>query len=285
MISHIFGPMPLGYRVLATILTLAVPASCLAADASAWNGDSHAAARLINANTQNGVPGHFRGGIDIRLAPGWKTYWRYPGDSGVPPHFDFANSENVKSVTVAWPAPHRFSDADGNTIGYKDRVVLPLRIEAKDTGRPAVLRLKLDYAICEKLCVPAQAETELKLEPGSADTEAAVAAAEARVPNSVPLNAAQAFAIKRIAREPGSPPRVVVDVAAPSGTPVELFAEGPTPDWALPLPEPADGAANGEQRFVFALDGLPPGGKAEGAELKLTAVAGDRAIETVIRLD
>ena len=70
-----------------------------------------------------------RAGVEIRLAPGWKTYWRYPGDSGVPPQFDFANSDNVKSVSVPWPAPQRFSDSDGNTIGYKDNVVFPLQRE------------------------------------------------------------------------------------------------------------------------------------------------------------
>ena len=60
-----------------------------------------------------------RAGIELRLAPGWKTYWRYPGDSGIPPRFDFAKSRNVKSVTVRWPAPQRLTDESGTSIGYK----------------------------------------------------------------------------------------------------------------------------------------------------------------------
>jgi hypothetical protein len=64
-----------------------------------------------------------------------------------------------------------------------------------------------------------------------------------------------------------------------------LFAEGPTPDWALPLPEPVAGAPAGQQRFSFALDGLPPAGQAEGATLTLTAVAGGEAIESRYHLD
>lgn len=257
-----------------------------AADASAWDGDSRAAARLISGHAQGEGPHRvLRGGIDIKLAPGWKTYWRYPGDSGVPPHFDFAKSENVKSVTIAWPAPRRFSDAEGNTIGYKDRLLLPLRIEAQQPDRPVVLRLKLDYAICEKLCVPAQAQAELALGPGSADTEAAISDAEKRVPQQVALGAAAPLSIKRVTREAGTPGKVIIDVAAAAGAKVELFAEGPASDWALPLPEPMDGAPAGQQRFAFALDGLPSGAKADGAKITLTAVSGNDAIETTVPLD
>ena len=74
-----------------------------------------------------------RAGVEIKLDPGWKTYGRDPGDSGVPPKLDFAGSDNVKTVTVLWPAPERFPDgAGGNSIGYLDHVILPLRITPQD---------------------------------------------------------------------------------------------------------------------------------------------------------
>src|SRR5208282_2413725 len=79
-----------------------------AQDASAWDKDTHAAARLIagSASKTSGAT-WLRAGVEIQLDPGWKTYWRAPGDSGVPPTLDFSGSENVKSVTVLWPAPQR----------------------------------------------------------------------------------------------------------------------------------------------------------------------------------
>jgi len=95
------------------VVTVAVSRPALAGDASAWDGDQRAAVRLI-AGAQRGTVR--RAGIEIRLAPGWKTYWRYPGDSGIPPRFDFSQSKNVKSVTVRYPAPHRLTDEKGAEV-------------------------------------------------------------------------------------------------------------------------------------------------------------------------
>ena len=129
--------------------------------------------RLIAARARDeGGAQILRAGVELRLAPGWKTYWRYPGDSGVPPRFEFDQSENVKSVAVLWPAPLRFSDGDGTTIGYKNNVVFPLRIEAKDRGKPVTLRLKLEYAVCEKICIPVDAKAELSIDGKSAANDA-----------------------------------------------------------------------------------------------------------------
>jgi DsbC/DsbD-like thiol-disulfide interchange protein len=262
------------------------PVRALAQDASAWDGDKRSAARLVAGarRTENGAA-ILRGGIEIRLAPGWKTYWRYPGDSGVPPRFDFSRSDNVATLDVLWPAPQRFADEEGNSIGYKGDVILPLRIVAKDAGKPALLRLKLDYAICEKLCVPAEASAELSISGAATAFDARISAAEDQVPKRVPQRvpndaSSTTLAIRAVRQEDAAPhPRVVVDVAAPAAEPVVLFAEGPTAEWALPLPQEVPGAPPGLRRFAFDLDGYPPGTKPDGATLRLTAVAGGHAIE------
>jgi DsbC/DsbD-like thiol-disulfide interchange protein len=256
------------------------------ADMSAWDGDTRAAMRLVSAGRKAEDPqSQLRAGAEIRLAPGWKTYWRYPGDSGIPPQFDFAKSENVKSVQVSWPAPERIVSADGVIIGYRDNVLFPLRVEAKDPNKPVTLRIALDYAICEKVCIPVHAKAELVIKnDGAAKSE--IIAAEKRVPRAVPFGADAPFSVKKFHRDASvKPARVLVDIVAPKGSPVSLFAEGPTADWALPIPEKVDGAPDGTQRFAFALDGLPPGTTGDGATIKLTAIAGDDAIETTFRLD
>jgi DsbC/DsbD-like thiol-disulfide interchange protein len=205
----------------------------------------------------------------------------------VPPALDFSQSQNVKAVTVLYPAPMRFPDgAGGNSIGYQGVVVLPLHVVPEDAGKPVTLNLKLDYAVCEKLCVPAEAKLELQLTGAANANDATLSAAEARVPKRAAIGGSGTPAIRAVRREAGSgKPRVVVDVAAPAGASLTLFAEGPTPQWALPLPEPVAGASAGQQRFAFELDGLPPGEKPDGATLRLTAVSGDKAIEVGFRLD
>ncbi len=191
----------------------------------------------------------------------------------------------MKSIAITWPAPHRFSDESGTTIGYKTDVIFPLRIVPQDPAKPVLLRLTLDYAVCEKLCVPAGGSAELTLDGEASAHDGALAAAEAAVPEPARLGEAAPLAVRAVRREAGGAhPRIVVDVAAPQ-PPIDLFAEGPTPEWALPVPEPAEGAPPGLHRFVFALDGLPPGASAAGATLRLTLVSGAGAIEVATHLD
>jgi DsbC/DsbD-like thiol-disulfide interchange protein len=272
---------------LSAVFLATAPGLCQAADSSPWDSGSQSAVRLI-AGSAAAEPnqGVWRAGVEIKLEPGWKTYWRYPGDSGVPPRFNFEGSENVKDVVVQWPAPMRFADGNGTSIGYTDHTIFPLRVILKDASKPAVLRALIDYAVCEKLCVPVDAKLELPLVAAPSLHDAALTASEARVPHSALIAADETLAITSVRREPGSPhERVIVEVKAPAESRVDVFAEGPTAEWALPLPEPVGDARDGVRRFAFDLDGLPPGAQAKGAVLKLTAVSPGTAIEVTAHLD
>jgi DsbC/DsbD-like thiol-disulfide interchange protein len=270
-----------GLAVACGIAAIAADAA-RAADASPWTEDTHSAFRLIAGANKPGAA-HLRAGIEIKLQPGWKTYWRYPGDSGVPPRFDFSGSENLAAAKVLYPTPHLFSDEAGNALGYKNGVTFPLQVTPKQPGKPVALRLKLDYAICDKLCVPAAGSAALTLASGSSAQDAILDAAEARVPQK--MSAVQAgLSVHRVNK--AAKPLVMVDLKAPAGAPVEMFVEGPTPEWALPIPKPAPAAAAGHRQFGFELDGLPPGVDPKGHfDLTFTIVEGARAIEVVTRLD
>ncbi len=257
-----------------------------AQDASPWDKEGHAEARLIAGSTIKTSNANFvRAGVEIRLDPGWKTYWRQPGDSGVPPELDFGGSDNVNDVQVLWPAPERFPDgAGGHSIGYMGKVIFPLRVTPKDAAKPSTVHLKLSYAICANLCVPAQASLELALNGDGAE-ETVIEKADRRVPRQVAFGAAADFSIQSVHRQPGGEhDRVTVDVVAPKDAAVELFVEGPTPDWSLPLPE-LTGTSGDIRHFTFDLDGMPPGAKLDGATLTFTAVTNDDAIEVPVHLD
>jgi hypothetical protein len=150
-----------------------------------------------------------------------------------------------------------------------------------------MLRLKLDYAVCESLCVPAKANLELQFSGNDGFSDSIVTAAEARVPKPTLIGTGQSLIIRSVQRMLGAlRGRVLVDVATPTPSKVDLFAEGPSPKWALPLPEPVAGTPSGGlQRFGFDLDGLPPGATADGATLKFTAVSRGQAIEVEYRLE
>src|SRR5467141_4785793 len=138
-------PMRAAAGLAAALLVSSFAPSARAEDSSPWQRDTHSAVRLLAGSRSGGV---LLGGIAFQLQPGWKTYWRTPGDSGVPPRFDFSKSDNVEAVTVLWPAPMKFDDGAGGTaLGYKQQVVLPLRIVAKSTDKPVTLRAEIQYAV------------------------------------------------------------------------------------------------------------------------------------------
>jgi len=265
----------------ATIFAALFVIEARAQDASPWQQDSHSAVRLLAGSRSGAV---LLGGIAFKLQPGWKTYWRTPGDSGVPPRFDFSKSDNVEAVTVLWPAPTKFDDgAGGNSLGYHDQVVLPLRIVAKNADRPVTLRADINYAVCEKLCIPVEANVQLAFNSVASTEDSALFAALDTVPKPANVGDPNPLTIRDVKREGKS--EVLVDVVSPDARPVYLFVEGPTPDWGLSVPKLLEHGPPGVKRFAFALDGAPPGVNPEGAALKLTLVGGDRAYEFNINLE
>ena len=251
-----------------------------AQDASAWVKDAHSSLRLLAGSRTGSV---LVGGVEIQLQPGWKTYWRTPGDSGVPPRFDFSKSTNVESVTPLYPAPKKFDDgAGGVSYGYHKHVIFPLRIVPKNPNEPVQLRAAISYAVCEKLCLPVEAEAELAFTSAASALDSLVAGALNKVPKPVGTAEATPIALKSF-RRIGD--RVVVDIAAQNSTGLELYAEGPTPEWSLPVPKRIGGDEKDITRFEFQLDGLPAKARPEGAQLKLTVVGADGAFEYNIRLN
>jgi DsbC/DsbD-like thiol-disulfide interchange protein len=161
----------------ALALALILPgAPVLAADAFStdWAPAAKSEARLVAA-------GGALAGFEIRLAPGAITYWRDPGEAGVPPTFDFAGSDNVAKVEPLFPAPKRIREADGSeAFAYETGVIIPLIVEPRDPAKPVTLTLDAHYAVCEKLCLPARAKLVLTLPDAGSPFAQSVDAARGR---------------------------------------------------------------------------------------------------------
>ena len=226
--------------------------------------------------------GHADAGIEVRLAPGWKTYWRYPGDSGVPPALSFAGSQNVADASIQWPAPKRFADGGGGfSIGYKGTVLFPLKVKLADPGKPARLQLAFDFAVCEALCMPAKVDLSMAIDAAGGADAARIAAARAYVPTEQGLGAGDGPSVRSVVLDPATTPRRLVIEVKAANPKADLFAEGPDAHWALPLPQKTmlpDGAA----RFVVPLEGVPSGVDPAGAMLTLTLVDGPKAVTTTV---
>jgi DsbC/DsbD-like thiol-disulfide interchange protein len=180
--------------VFASFLTIEARAQ----DASPWQRDGHSAVRLLAGSRSGAV---LLGGIAFQLQAGWKTYWRTPGDSGVPPRFDFSKSDNIEAVTVLWPAPLKFDDgAGGHSMGYHDQIVLPLRIVPKNADKPVTLRADISYAVCEKICIPVQANAELPFTSVASTEDSALFAALDTVPKPANVGDPNPLTIRDVKR-------------------------------------------------------------------------------------
>ena len=256
-----------------------------AADASAWVENPHAWLRLIAAAPTVGAEDGIALGLQFRLDEGWKIYWRTPGDAGYPPVVDWSGSTNLAAARVDWPAPSRSLEEGGLvTYGYKGDVVLPVAATLARAGAPLALRARVDYMVCETICIPFTAALALEVPAGPAASgrhAGTIQAALLRVPLPEAVGPIRIAAVAAT----GYGGRQTLEVVAETATPSllnqpDLFIEGPpTFQFGTPLARLVDGGRRAEFRVPVTAQ---PGAPALGATpLTLTLVDGARAIEAV----
>mgnify|MGYP002777039597 FL=1 len=117
--------------------------------------------------------------LDLTLTPGWKTYWRAPGEAGIPPTFDWTGSTNLDTVRLRWPTPSVFYTSGMRSIGYHDGLLLPIEVVPVDPAQPVRLQLRVDMGICLDICVPASVAMAGELAgPGAPEPGIAAALAD-----------------------------------------------------------------------------------------------------------
>jgi len=264
-------------------LLLALSGAAVAEPASDWATTAQARVRLISAVTGSGGAASVPLGLQFALSPGWKTYWRSPGDAGFPVSVDWTGSRNLASVDFSWPVPHRFTLFGLDTFGYEDEVVFPIAAKPTDPAQPLGLRLKVDYLVCEKICIPFTARLALDL-PASAPGPSPFAQLIDRHANHVPGDGA-AHGLKLIsAVAVGNDAHPRLSVAIDSALPLEhpdLIVEGPG---GLYFPAPRVNIDTGRRHAVFEFDvrrdaKAPP---LAGTPLVLTVVDGERGMEVKV---
>lgn len=273
-------------------------AYCVTAQAqpvSPWVANEHAQVRLISAIAAVGQEETLPLGLEFQMAPGWKIYWRSPGDAGFPPTIDWSRSANLAAAALSWPVPQRYEIFGLTTYVYQDSVVLPLTITPSAAGQPVALRGQISYLLCDQICIPYEASVSLDLpagESGATEFASAIVRFQAQVPRLIGLGqSALGLSIERAALT--RPPRtddtkseratleVLVRASEPFDSP-DLLVEGPGQmGFGLPEVHLSEGGTAALLRLPVSLTGWPPAMLAV-PPLTLTLIDGARAIEQIV---
>jgi suppressor for copper-sensitivity B len=256
-----------------------------------WVVTGPAAVRLISGHDRLSPNGGAQLGVQIKLRPGWWTYWRSPGDTGMPPDFNWAGSQNIRwAPELFWPKPQQKASFGHALRVYKDEVVFPLRVVATNPSKPVGLKLNLTFGVCKDVCVPISASVELALNAKTGALPIAIPehlSLIRRYEAEVPTANAQAAGIRiqnvgLIKDAKGAAALAIeIDRAGPTARPIVLveLSPGEPPSIAKSL-----GRASEVALWRFAADLEPEhlsGGPLAGRRVRVTIFDGKRSLEQI----
>ena len=259
--------------------TFGARAESLASDTAS---NDQAAARLVSAVTGGGELAAVPLGLEMQLKPGWKTYWRSPGDAGFPLTIDYAGSKNLAGADLAWPIPHRFQLFGLQTFGYEDQVVFPITAHPQVPGQPMTIRAQIHYLVCATVCIPQEAVLVLGIPAAPADLSddaPLINRFRALVPGD---GAGSGLRLTQLGISRDG--ELVADIASDS-LPLlgpDIIIEGPTGlDFGAPRVDIADDALSA--RLVVPVKAAASAPKLKGSDLTLTVTDDMRGLELKAR--
>jgi DsbC/DsbD-like thiol-disulfide interchange protein len=204
----------------------------------------------------------YQAGLHVMLDKGWKTYWRNPGDAGIPPNIN-ATGDNLESLTVDFPLPIRIKDESGEALGFHDEVLFLLNIKPKDAAKPMNLQMSSFFGVCAKVCTPAKFDGTLDLSPNATPSSDAALIAQwrERVPKAGNIVTAAKVQDKILTL---SLKQAVSDI----------FVEGPENYYFRAPNFNIDGSA-----ATFIIDGLQKPDDLKGLDLRVTIDAMGQGLE------
>lgn len=272
--SRYEGGMTRLISIFACGLAILSNAAALAAE-SDWMPDHASRFRVLLAPNQ--TDGTIMGGIEIQLEPGWHTYWRTPGEAGMPPRFDFTGSENVEKAEVLFPAPERYVSDGSVSVVYHQQVVFPVLVVPTDPDKPVRLAVDALYGVCREVCIPVQSQGVVEISPGEVNSPLARITIEQFL-NRVPGEAERGRFDIEIAESDDA--EIVLRVIAPNPDPVDLFVD-PPPSWYIAQPRLLSRDRD-ISLFSLSLSGQSQGDVSE--PLRFVAVSGGSQIAKSIAL-
>lgn len=265
-------PMTFWRIPLASTAIMACLAGAASASSSPWIDMQGARVRLVTSGSAD-RDGVLRGALEINLVPGWKTYWRDPGDAGVPPTVDVTASTNIKSFELDFPAPERHDQGDFSWAGYNRPVSLPVSFRLEDPSKPASIRASIFLGVCETICVPVKADIAIDpaADPDNQDDAAIVSAAFATLPSAASAD----FGLRLVGFEAGE---LTVEAVVPDGArDAEIFLAG---EDGYSFREPKRSWADG--RTYFTIEATRPDTHPSSGGLHYTLVTKAGAVSGIL---
>jgi len=274
--------------IAAALLAVAGLPAWAGSAASPWNETDQTRLRLVASTETIGGTKDVKLGLQFELQPGWKVYWRSPGDAGFPPNVDWTGSRNLASAAVQWPAPERFSVLGLQTLGYKKQVVLPVSAKAVTSSQGVDLKARVRYLTCNDICIPYEAKLSLKLPPGTADPSAhahLIDKYRSAVPGDGKAHGLKIDALHSVTTKTGARLQLVASAQTPFTAP-DTFVEGAP---GLSFGKPSVIMLDGGRRALIdvqvdGLDGLDDekGQTIDNRSFVVTLVDGRRAAESML---
>jgi DsbC/DsbD-like thiol-disulfide interchange protein len=258
-------------RPITFCLSLALAAPAVAGPVNQWH-DTHGARVRIVTEPSPDEEGILRGALEIRLDPGWKTYWRDPGDSGVPPSIAVQGRGNVAQPVIGFPPPERFDDGYSLFAGYDETVAFALSFPVEDPEAGLDFTAELFLGICETICIPVQASLDIAPARMSGEDARIVGEAFARLPDEPH----DGFRATTVELRQG---RLIVAATLPEGiVDADLYVAG-SKYHIMGLPQRMEGTAPRFAVPIHASDGAPG-----SVRLHYTLVAGGNAVAGTLNL-
>ncbi|MEX3007957.1 protein-disulfide reductase DsbD domain-containing protein [Hoeflea sp. TYP-13] len=219
--------------------------------------------------------------LDVELLPGWKTYWRDPGEAGVPPSFRVERSDNIASAEIHFPPPERIRDDYSVWAGYNYPVVFPITLQQATPGKSSVLEADVFLGICKSICIPFQTSFSLEIDPDKPANSFEKRLVK-KAYRSLPEEPGNGFEIveSRVNDDGGT---LVLSVATPQENDVgELFVTGPQ-GWRFDTPKLA-GRKNNVATYHVSASGISETDTLSGKTVRIVVKAAGRSMETELDL-
>ncbi|GAA0778685.1 hypothetical protein E1180_19675 [Roseibium denhamense] len=240
-----------------------------------WTEVQGGAVRLVASGPAS--DGTYEAGLEFLLDQGWHTYWKHPGEAGIPPQVSFDGSVNLGSAEILYPAPERYDDGFSQSIVYHNGIVLPIRVTPATAGKPVTLSMNVFFGICNEICVPGDADLTLALAP-QMRSDSLAATLIGRDLSAVPQAATEGqIDVGPLA---GQPQTLLIRVRNSNLDKIDVFAAGPEGSYiGMPKPLRQDGA---DSLWSMGTKGLAKTGS--GSVLNVVMTSQDGAVEHVAEI-